>query len=184
MMIEKVKKNVNLKCEVPQKKIPTIMIMKINKNIKEEELIEEICKNNDLQKDSITVRLLPSNKKFNTNRATLKCREEDTIRLVAKNEIKIKFMIHPIKKLYNFVQCNKCYGFGHFAESKEGVETCSRTKKCAHCGEDDHVIEECSLKESKDRARCLNCKGNHRSNDRNCSKRIEILSKLKYRYIC
>lgn len=54
-------------------------------------------------------------------------------------------------------QCSKCWRFGH---TQKGCK--SSNELCCHCGEKPHD------KTSLCTSRCINCKQNHSSNDKNC----------------
>lgn len=53
------------------------------------------------------------------------------------------------------IQCFQYYGFGHWKDK------CKKERTCEICGEDFH--DRCEKRE-----RCVNCKGEHRANDRKC----------------
>lgn len=68
------------------------------------------------------------------------------------------------------IQCFQCYGFGHWKDK------CKKDRACVVCGERFHG--RCDKKEM-----CVNCKGNHRANDRKCEvfKRQEEINKTMTR---
>ena len=60
----------------------------------------------------------------------------------------------------NPVRCFKCQRYGHTKFN------CKKNEVCNKCGQEDHT----DAQECKNEAKCVNCKGNHPSNDRSCPK--------------
>ena len=60
----------------------------------------------------------------------------------------------------NPIRCYKCQKFGHTKLN------CRKNEVCNKCGKEDHTdSEECT-----NEAKCVNCQGNHASNDKTCPK--------------
>ena len=60
----------------------------------------------------------------------------------------------------NPIRCYKCQKFGHTKFN------CRKNEVCNKCGKEDHTdSEECT-----NEAKCVNCQGNHASNDKTCPK--------------
>ena len=60
----------------------------------------------------------------------------------------------------NPVRCYKCQKFGHTKFN------CRKNEVCTKCGQEDHT----DSGECKNEAKCVNCQGNHASNDKECPK--------------
>ena len=60
----------------------------------------------------------------------------------------------------NPVRCYKCQKFGHTKFN------CRKNEVCNKCGQEDHTDSQ----ECKNEAKCVNCQGNHTSNDKACPK--------------
>ncbi|OXU18782.1 hypothetical protein TSAR_005381, partial [Trichomalopsis sarcophagae] len=114
---------------------------------------------------------------------------DETNKLIATNSILITFsgqtlpseivLLNCLSKVRPYVQnpmqCFNCYRFGHTAK------TCKGNKICINCGEIDHEDAETCKNASP---RCINCNGQHRSNDRSCEmylKYKEINTLMAYR---
>ena len=183
--MEKIRGDARMECKAPTKQIPSILIKNLNKELTKEEILDELVENENINKEGTTVVILKSNPKFRTNRAVIRCSKEDTMKIVQKGEVKIRFMIHQIKKLYNVIQCNCCCQFNHFEYEKDKkTKLCKNMAICLHCTSNEHMLKNCPVKDDMNKAKCVNCKGNHRSNDKKCKKRIEIENKIKAKYIC
>ena len=60
----------------------------------------------------------------------------------------------------NPIRCYKCQKFGHTKFN------CRKNEVCNKCGNEDHTdSQECT-----NEAKCVNCQGNHASNDKTCPK--------------
>lgn len=70
-------------------------------------------------------------------------------------------------------QCFNCQQFGH------ADRFCNDTPKCMFCAEP-HDARTCIM-ENKTKTCCLNCKGEHRGNDRNCPVYAEHLNHFEER---
>ena len=64
-----------------------------------------------------------------------------------------QFIVNPIR-------CYKCQKFGHTKFN------CRKNEVCNKCGKEDHTDSQECTKEAK----CVNCQGNHASNDKTCPK--------------
>lgn len=65
-------------------------------------------------------------------------------------------------------QCYKCQGFGHIAIN------CYRSEVCTYCSKN-HNFKNCTA--SKKEYKCINCGGNHASNDQSCERFISFATK-------
>lgn len=185
LIIEKLSSDERFECKKPTKLIPAIMIYKLSKKWNEEELLNELCSNHEISREKSTIKILPSNPNFRTNRAILKCTDVDTIKINQEKEVKVGFMIHPIKMLYSVTQCYGCHGFNHFEFSRDKkTKTCKNRTKCGHCASENHSLSDCPTKGDMNQAKCCNCGGNHRSSSFKCIKKQEASNKVKEKYLC
>ena len=60
----------------------------------------------------------------------------------------------------NPMRCYKCQKFGHTKFN------CRKNEVCNKCGQEDHTDSQ----ECKNEPKCVNCQGNHTSNDKSCPK--------------
>lgn len=185
LIIEKLSADARFDCKKPSKLIPSIMISRISKKWSEAELLDEICQSEGIKKENSTIKILPTNPLFKTNRAILKCSKDDTLKLNERKEVKIGFLIHPIRMIHSVTQCYGCHGFNHFEFNKERtIKTCKNISRCGHCASDQHRFKECPDKNDLSKAKCCNCDGKHRSNSNKCKKRENQEIKIKPLYLC
>ena len=89
-----------------------------------------------------------------SNRVRLRFRSE------LKSEVTIAHQVHKVTLcLASPLQCLSCCGFGHRA----AVYPEKAPPRCRKCGVAGHQLWQCTA-----RARCINCKGAHPSNDSRC----------------
>jgi hypothetical protein len=174
-----------IECKMPEKRIPSIKIKEIETYLTKEEILAELEDKEELDIGNTTIKVLLKNEKFKTNRAIVNFKKEDTVRIAEKGYVKIGLKIHPIEVDYNIVQCKNCNKYGHYHKTKDGGSTnCrSKIKICVHCT-GNHVLSDCPVKNERSKAKCSNCKGNHRAYDSKCPRRYEILKKIKEKFIC
>ena len=60
----------------------------------------------------------------------------------------------------NPARCYKCQKFGHTKFN------CRKNEVCTKCGQEDHTDSQ----DCKNEAKCVNCQGNHSSNNKECPK--------------
>lgn len=177
--------DLNIEATQPSKRIPTIKIKEVDRNYDEATILEELREKEDINTDAAVIKKIVKNLKFKTNRVIINLNAEDTLKVVRQEGIKLGPIIHPIEVDYGIIQCYKCYKFGHFHMSKDGTTvTCkSEHQICSHCGKN-HKFSECNDKEERKKAKCSNCNQNHRATDTKCSKRLEVVEKMKRKFIC
>jgi hypothetical protein len=64
------------------------------------------------------------------------------------------------------MRCTNFGAFGHLASS------CKNTIICDHCSAKGHSLEHCSAANDATKARCVNCRGRHRTSDKTCPRYI------------
>ena len=183
IVCNKFKTDPNIKCILPSKKIPSILISEVDLELQKQDIIDMISRNEDICKDEIRVKTILNNPKFKNNRVAIDLNEKDSRTILEKNEIKLGIMIHPIERSIHVIQCKNCNKFGHFHKSKDkNTVTCKGNQACIHCGED-HDLDKCPVKNNRNAACCLNCKGNHRENSKYCPDKQDVTKKILSRYI-
>lgn len=184
-VINQMKNNNQVECNLPSKRIPSIKISEIDKNMSKEDILLELESKENIKREDAQVKIILNNTKYRTNRAIVALNEEDTTRLLRKREVKMGLKIHPVEPDYGVVQCKKCNKYGHFHMSKDkSAELCkSKDPVCVHCG-GAHDLKDCKVKENRSRAKCSNCAGNHRAYDARCPRRAEVIEKLKLKFAC
>jgi len=75
--------------------------------------------------------------------------------------IKLQPAAKPARTL-NTPQCNRCYRWGH------ATGTCTHRRRCAGCGDADHVISSCTKLVRGAAKACINCEGAHAVRYRGC----------------
>jgi hypothetical protein len=70
-----------------------------------------------------------------------------------------KFYVRPFRD--QLWQCYNCQRFGHSAKF------CDSKPRCVVCSEE-HKFQDCPVKNTKDKMKCANCKGNHTSSYSGC----------------
>lgn len=172
-----------LKADKPTPRIPSIIIKEIDKELTEEQVIEQICKKNGIKREDCKVKKFINDGNFHTNRMLINFRLEDTKRIIDQEHVRIGFMLCPVEARYKITQCHCCLKFGHRHKDVNGKITCrSNAQKCSHCA-GDHKFEDCQDKNDKNKAKCVNCNGKHRSTDGRCEKKKEVTEKVKSKCI-
>ena len=70
------------------------------------------------------------------------------------------YRVAVLQFIPNPIRCYKCQKFGHTKSN------CRKNEVCNKCGKEDHTdSQECT-----NEAKCVNCQGNHASNDKTCPK--------------
>lgn len=183
IVYNKLKSDPILECSLPTKKIPTLIIREVPKEMTEEEIKNELCDNEDLNPNDITIKKILSNKNFKTNRVKVNFSKQATIEILKKQEVKIRAHCKPVEIDWGLIYCRNCGKPGHFHKDLEGKVTCkSKRPHCSHC-DGEHSFEDCRHKDDRSKAKCSNCKGNHRSYSLNCPERHKLINKIKDRFI-
>lgn len=184
-VVNRMKSNAQINCNVPSKRIPAIKISEIDKTWKKEDILGELEDKENINRQDATVKIILNNPKYRTNRAIVMLNEKDTKSILMKQEVKMGLKIHPIEPDYGVVQCKQCNKYGHFHMSKDKttVQCKSKDPICVHCG-GAHELKNCRSKEDKSKAKCTNCSGNHRAYDARCPRRSEVIEKMKEKFIC
>jgi hypothetical protein len=103
------------------------------------------------------------------------CSDKDThAKLLTSNEIylygiriKLKDWIH---RTY-LDQCHTCQQWGHLKTK------CTKKPICRYCSKQ-HESKTCRFKDNEELYRCINCKGKHKSDDKECAIYIESINRI------
>jgi cell division septum initiation protein DivIVA len=183
-IIEELSKSNKLIVKRNSKLIPSILIKEVSKELGEDDIVREIAENEGVDEESLKIKKIISNLKFKTNRILVNFSEKDTIKIVNKGVVKIGYMCCPIEKIYNPIQCFKCFKYGHRCINKNGEEICRSKKICPKCANEHEENETCPAEDDTRKIKCSNRKRSHEARSRLCSKRTEVIDKLKTRFIC
>jgi len=135
--------------EHPKRKLPTLLLMHVPKDVGNEELRDTILHQNNLSslEDSI-LKIKFTKKTFDDSRhLVIEVSPNLRRKLVALGKIKLLWTMCKVEDFVVVTRCFKCLGFGHTHRFCQGQQ------KCSYCAEDHHW-KECS---SKHQTRCSNC---------------------------
>lgn len=168
----------------PKKRIPSIKIYDVEPEMREEDILSALKRNENINSTQAKVKIILKNPRFKTNRVVIDLNEEDTMRISKQERIKMGCKMHRFEIDYNIIQCKQCNKFGHFHKAKDGTVKCkSQQPTCVHCGRN-HELKDCPDSQNRQRAKCSNCGQNHRAYDGRCSKRHEVIQKVKEKFLC
>lgn len=123
------------------------------------EIYDEISERNDILKlERMTRRLKNGHRDYSLNiKITFSCNELPKCVSIYHGLEKVTPYIPPL------LQCRGCFMFGHH------VNSCKTSNDiiCQRCGSQDHDRNSCTAA----RPSCLNCKGDHEANSRECIER-------------
>ena len=174
-----------IECNLPKKRIPSIKIKEVDSNMDADDILRELKDKENIDIEKATVKIILKNPNYRTNRAVINLSEEDTVRISKQKRIKMGPLMHPFEIDYGVIQCKNCNKFGHFHRSKDkNTVICkSRSPVCVHCG-GEHDLKDCLCRSDRSKAKCSNCGGNHRAYDEKCTKRTEVINKVKDKFVC
>ncbi|XP_062541493.1 uncharacterized protein LOC134209530 [Armigeres subalbatus] len=148
--------NHNLKCYVPVMLKQTVGLIKgVPFKYEDRELLEELEAEVPIIKVERVLKMDSEKNLTKTKnvRLTFKGKELPKTVAIYGYRFEVELYLFPIK------QCQNCWGYGHKASN------CKRTKKCNLCGiQHDTSEEQC-------RTKCINCRGNHAANSKDCPER-------------
>jgi len=176
--------------EHPKRKLPTLLLMHVPRDVENEEIRDTILHQNNLSHLEDPVLKIKFTKRTFDNSRHVVIEVSPNLRreLVALRKIKLHCSMCKVEDFVVVIRCLKCLGFGHTSKFCQGQQ------KCSYCAEDHHW-KECG---SKHQTRCSNClkantyihdKGkkfntNHSTFSKECLKmrKIEsiIISKTEY----
>lgn len=173
----------NLKAYVPDQFVQRIGIVKnIDTEISDDELMEHLSCKNGIQIKEIT-RFLKKTKDENNMDIQIKLR---TLKITFQGQLlPDEVEIYNVKRkvLPYLFTVTQCFGCGRYGHTKKNCK--NKKKTCANCGEEEHKNpeEKCTRK-----SYCVNCKGSHKSTDKECAefirqsamKKLMSLNNLSY----
>lgn len=148
-------KSAGLRIESPRKYNPQLIIYGVERELKKEELMENLINKNFLEDTDMSLMELKEKIKINYGYKA----KDDNInwivqvpaplftRIIKRGRVFIAWRSYRIKEFINIVRCFRCHGFGHFA----GM--CSaEAQLCEKCGKTGHNKKDCTNEEV-----CINC---------------------------
>lgn len=169
-----------LRAEASRKKNPMLILMGVHKDVLESDLLSCIIEQNpeieqatNAQPDGLKIRFKRRNKQAHLDNYVLEATPQVRAALLGLDRICVGYGKVRIADFSNFIQCYKCFGFGHTTTH------CKSTHNvCGHCAEH-HKTLECQKLKEKSAIKCVNCyKSNakfrasdptsHSASDRRC----------------
>jgi len=178
-----VEKDQQMTANQPTERIPTILIKRIDNDLKEEQIVNEISENYKLRKEECVVKKYLNDPNYNTNRMFINLKKEQTIQIIQAGFVKIGYQCYPVEARFNLVQCFCCHRFGHRHKDKDGNIVCRNKASCGHCA-GEHMTHQCKSLNDKSKLKCSNCKDRHGAKDGKCKSRQLALNKIKQTSCC
>lgn len=135
--------------KVPEKRIPMIKIVGLEREYDEEELKISIVRQNDGIADKIQLfKLVVVKKMLNKYMALVKINSELFKDLMERrgSRVNVGWSRCQVYEYFDVIRCYKCGKYSHKAKD------CRDKKVCLRCGEEGHEIKSCG-----GNAKCLNC---------------------------
>lgn len=130
----------------------------VDPSLEDDEIINELARELDWNKDTIKIKSKKENY-YGNNNIIIEIPDNEAKNIEIEKTVKIGYTKCTIRRVANIVRCYKCHDFGHISYNckkiKDGIELCRR------CGFTGHSIREC-----KNKNRCILCirEGVHESN--------------------
>jgi len=135
--------------EHPKRKLPTLLLMHVPRDVENEEIRDTVIHQNNLSPLEDPVLKVKSTKRtFDDSRhVVIEVSPKLRRKLVALRKIKLHWSMCKVEVLVAVTRCLKCLGFRHTSKF------CHGQQKCPYCAEDHHW-KECG---SKHQTRFSNC---------------------------
>ena len=134
--------------EHPKRKLPTLLLMHVPRDMENEEIKDTVIHQNNLSHlEDPVLKVKFTNKTFDDSRHVIEVSPKLRRELVALRKIKLHWSMCKVEDFVAVTRCLKCIGFGHTSKF------CHGQQKCSSCAEDHHW-KECG---SKHQTRCSNC---------------------------
>lgn len=173
----------NFKAFIPDQFIQRIGIVKnIDTEVSENELMENMSCSNKCQIKEI-IRFIKKTKDENNVETQIRLK---TIKITFQGQLlPDEVEIYNVKRkvLPYLFTVTQCFGCGRYGHTKKNCK--NKKKICSNCGEEEHkkAEEKCNKKSF-----CVNCKGSHKSTDKECAefirqsamKKLMSLNNLSY----
>ena len=180
-----IKQTINNKNDAPIKaiddikKLPTVIIRKVDKHMSNEELIDSLMVQNQLNIDELQIprpKLIFRTKTQNTyNDAVIRVHPKLYTILISLGKIFIGYTAARVEHYTLITQCFKCMGYGHTQKY------CTKDlQTCGHCA-GNHRYAECPNKQHE--PKCVNCHDSRYSNRENVSPHTAISDACNIRLI-
>lgn len=177
-------------------KMPTMKRLKVKvygisldeKNTNEEELVNQICEQNQIEisGDNRYLKIVKKwiYEKFNNMTIVMEVDDETHSEIMKINKIRVGWKVCSVVEFVEVTQCYKCWGFYHVAKY------CKKPERCGRCAEQ-HSTKECK-EQNRKCASCIDHKDRlninvqeiaHGTNDRYCPTRNHFLAVEKNRVL-
>lgn len=135
--------------ERPKRKLPTLLLMYVPKDVENEEIKDTILHQNNLSHVEDPILNIKFTKRTfeDARHAIIEVSPNLRRELVALRKIKIHWNMCKFEDFVVVTRCLKCLGFGHTSRF------CRSHQKCSYCAEDHHW-KECG---NQHQTRCSNC---------------------------
>ncbi|PSN35596.1 hypothetical protein C0J52_20450, partial [Blattella germanica] len=146
---KEIKKITVIQTEKPKKKLPTMLIKYVPKDVTDAELKNTLLHQNNLSHLEESEMNIKFTKKTFDDSRHLVIEVSPNLRreILTLNKIKLNWCVCSVEDFILVTRCFKCLGFGHTSKFCEGNQT------CVNCAEEHHW-KECDSRLSN---RCTNC---------------------------
>lgn len=136
-----------VKVTIPRERKPQLKIIGIKDNLKEEELIESIVKQNDLiDEQNNGIKIVHMFKRQYDRCAIVEVDGNMFNKIISRGKLRIMWSLCPVFENVSVLRCYKCNGYFHKAGN------CRNKTTCGKCG-DEHETKNCVSSTKK----CINC---------------------------
>lgn len=133
--------------KIPEKILPKIRVSGISEKMSNEEIVENIRRQNEFIKaGSLKVLFISDNGRYNGFSAVIEVDGDNFKNIIENQKINIGWNKCFVNEYIHLKICYKCCGYNHKANE------CTRKKSCKKCA-GDHDVKECNEQNS----RCVNC---------------------------
>ncbi|XP_055353172.1 uncharacterized protein LOC129599062 isoform X2 [Paramacrobiotus metropolitanus] len=159
------KRSESLKCSVsePKKKMPRLIVRKVDKAVTKTEFLEKLIIQNSLEyfreNLKIVVKLESGNESINTCAFVIETSSGAADYLLKRGKVTIDFELCPVEEHFHVIQCGNCCRYGH------RKETCTFLTQCGFCIES-HRFENCNCN-WEDTPKCVNCVSSGKQTEEN-----------------
>lgn len=152
-----------LKAETSKKKNPLLILKGVQKDVPEAELIQAIIDQNPDVQDVINagvlkIRFKRNNRQDHLQNFVLEASPGVRQALLQIGRISIDYAKVHVSDFSSFLQCYKCFGFGHTTKHCKSTEDA-----CGHCS-DAHKTSDCAKKKDIAATKCINCSKSNTAN--------------------
>lgn len=167
LMTNRKLKEAGFSVQIPAKKNPRIIIYNVTKQKPDQEIMDDIAKQNNFNsqekqilKEQTKLAFKTGDKTRNTCNWVLETSKAARDILIKRDRLYIEWTCCGLKDYIAATRCYKCQSFGHTTKFCN-----STTDTCGHCGASGHAFKSCPNKSKS--AVCINCKRNGKPHNHN-----------------